>query len=200
MNGESRPLYIRFSSIEQAENFKIWIYKCKALMKKVGWTRDQLYNMTVSNKRSQETVRNCNDMQQYFATISSKIDLFDHVAGEVDPNSYNVVLKLRFKEEISNRMQIRRWAHLTHINADRLIPLPSHYTQEKFLETLRSVNIRYDKIRFARRGSLTDANKETLGTRSNKTYMGPPLLLHIGTAATTGTTTTARKAAALVAA
>ena len=69
MNGENRPLYIQFSLVEQAENFKIWIYKCKALMKKVGGTRDQLYNMTVSNKRSQETVRNCNDMQQNFATI-----------------------------------------------------------------------------------------------------------------------------------
>ena len=111
-------------------------------MKKVGWTRDQLYNMTVSNKRSQETVRNCNDMQQHFATISHRIDLFDRVVGEVDPNSYNVVLKLRFKEDIANKMQIRRWAHLTHINADRLIPLPSHYTRDNFLETLRSVNIR----------------------------------------------------------
>ena len=129
-------------------------------------------------------------MQQNFAAISQKIDLFDRVVSEVDPNSYNIVLNLRFKEEISNRMQIRRWAHLTHINADRLIPLPSHYTQENFLETLRSVNIRYDKIRFARRGSLIDANKETIGTRSNKTYMGPPLLPHIGTAAAAGTTTT----------
>ena len=65
-NRNSRPLYISFTTVEKAESFKQWIFRAKFLLKRLGWTHDQIYQVNVSNKRSAESMRQCAEIQNIF--------------------------------------------------------------------------------------------------------------------------------------
>ena len=177
-NRQSRPLYLTFATVESAESFKQWIYRSKSLLKSLEWTRDQLYLMNVSNKRSAETMKSCGEMQESFEHhIRNKFNVFDRVNAEVEPHNLNIILRLRFKEEIAKRMSLKKWATLSTIKQEGVISLPAEFTQDDFVATLKSTKIRYDRVRSTVKHSTgPSVNSIPMGERTPATVSWPPLL------------------------
>ena len=170
-NKDSRPLYVVFMTVEKAEMFKQWLYKAKHSLKQLGYTHDQLYNINVTNKRSRETIRCCTQMEESFNNqIRPRLDVFDRVFAEIEPTTLNVTMKMRLKEELAKSMGLKRWTHMNSIVTGVTNTLQAGFSQDDFLETLKSYKIRFDKIR------MSAVNRGTIGPKKPRNDDFPPLL------------------------
>ena len=98
-----KPLYIKLSFIESASALKKWLIPCNASVRGIGWHREEMAEIVVSNKKAKKTIEACEEMENKFNIVKDEFIIFEEAYAEVDLSKLVIHLKITVKEEITRR-------------------------------------------------------------------------------------------------